>query len=51
LTAEALAMMAEGKITTEGMISEVADPCEAGEVYDAVYRYPHRYLTCAFKWG
>jgi 2-desacetyl-2-hydroxyethyl bacteriochlorophyllide A dehydrogenase len=51
LTAEALAMMAEGKITTEGMISEVADPCEAGEVYDAVYRYPNRYLTCAFKWG
>lgn len=51
LTAETLAMMAEGKITTEGMISEIADPREAGEVYDAVYRHPDRYLTCAFKWG
>jgi threonine dehydrogenase-like Zn-dependent dehydrogenase len=49
-TAQALDFMAEGKITTEGMISEIADPHDAGMVYDALYRYPDRYLTCAFKW-
>ncbi len=51
VTAEALSMMAAGKITTKGMISRIADPREAGEVYDAVYRYPDRYLTCAFRWS
>jgi 3-hydroxyethyl bacteriochlorophyllide a dehydrogenase len=49
-TAEALRFMAEGKLTTEGMISEIADPHDAGMVYDALYRYPDRYLTFAFKW-
>jgi 2-desacetyl-2-hydroxyethyl bacteriochlorophyllide A dehydrogenase len=49
-TAEALRFMAEGKITTEGMISEIAEPREAGMVYDALHRHPDRYLTCAFKW-
>jgi 2-desacetyl-2-hydroxyethyl bacteriochlorophyllide A dehydrogenase len=50
LTAEALSMMLDGKITTEGMITEIADPQDAGMVYDAVHRFPDRYLTCAFKW-
>ncbi|MEP7357170.1 MAG: medium chain dehydrogenase/reductase family protein, partial [Anaerolineales bacterium] len=50
LTSEALDMMAAGKISTEGMISELADPHDAGMVYDALYRQPDRYLTCAFKW-
>jgi len=51
ITTEALSMMAAGQITTKGMISQIADPREAGEVYDAVYRYPDRYLTCAFRWS
>jgi len=49
-TAEALGLMAAGKITTAGMISELADPHDAGMVYDALYRFPDRYLTCAFQW-
>lgn len=50
LTQDVLAMMVAGKITTAGMISEVSDPELAGEVYDAVYRFPDRYVTCAFRW-
>jgi L-iditol 2-dehydrogenase len=49
-TAEALGLMAAGKITTEGMISELVDPHDAGMVYDALHRYPDRYLTFAFQW-
>lgn len=51
MTAEALAMMAEGRITTEGMISQIADPRDAGDVYNAVYSQPERYMTCAFRWS
>jgi 2-desacetyl-2-hydroxyethyl bacteriochlorophyllide A dehydrogenase len=50
LTAEALAMIAAGKVTTEGLVTAIAAPAEAAEVYDAVYRQPDRYVTCAFKW-
>ena len=50
LTREVLDMMAEGKVTTEGMISSVAEPGQAADVYDAVYRFPDRYVTCAFRW-
>jgi 2-desacetyl-2-hydroxyethyl bacteriochlorophyllide A dehydrogenase len=50
LTQESLAMMATGKITTKGLISEVSEPSQAGDVYEAVYHHPDRYMTCAFKW-
>lgn len=49
-TAEVLAMMAEGKVTTEGMLSAIAEPKQATEVYDKVYRFPDQYMTCAFRW-
>ena len=48
--ATALGLMAAGKITTEGMISELADPHDAGMVYDALLKHPDRYLTSAFQW-
>jgi 2-desacetyl-2-hydroxyethyl bacteriochlorophyllide A dehydrogenase len=51
MTAECLDMMAEGRITAEGMVSAVADPCAAPDVYSAVYRHPERYMTCVFKWS
>jgi 2-desacetyl-2-hydroxyethyl bacteriochlorophyllide A dehydrogenase len=51
LTQETLSMMAQGKITAQGLITEVSEPALAGEVYDAVYRHPDRYVTCAFKWS
>lgn len=50
LTHEALEMMAAGKITTQGMITSISEPESAGEVYDAVYRHPDQYVTCAFQW-
>jgi len=51
LTQETLAMLAARKITTQGLITEVSEPALAGEVYDAVYHHPDRYVTCAFKWS
>ena len=50
MTAECLSMMADSMITAHGMVTEMADPHDATEVYDAVYRHPDRYVTCAFKW-
>lgn len=50
LTADCLQMMLEGRLSTHGMLSSVASPQDATEVYDAVYSHPERYLTCAFKW-
>jgi 3-hydroxyethyl bacteriochlorophyllide a dehydrogenase len=50
MTAECLAMMADGKITAKEMVTEFADPHDATEVYDVVYHHPDRYVTCAFKW-
>jgi threonine dehydrogenase-like Zn-dependent dehydrogenase len=50
LTAEVFQMMAEGKLHTEGMVSTVATPDQATEVYDNVYRHPDKYVTCAFRW-
>ena len=51
LTQETLAMMADGKITSRGLISAVSEPAQAGDVYEAVYQHPDRYMTCAFKWN
>jgi threonine dehydrogenase-like Zn-dependent dehydrogenase len=51
LIQDTLAMMAEGKLTTQGLITAVSEPALAGEVYDAVYRHPDRYVTCAFNWS
>jgi 3-hydroxyethyl bacteriochlorophyllide a dehydrogenase len=50
LTGEVVQMMAEGRVNTEGMISVVASPDQATEVYDNVYRHPDKYVTCAFRW-
>ncbi len=50
MTAECLTMMAEGRITMKEMVSDVADPRDAADVYDALYRQPDQLLTCAFKW-
>lgn len=50
ITSECLQMMAEGKLKTQGLLSEIADPKDATETYQAVYNNPDRYVTCAFKW-
>ena len=49
-TAECLAMMADGKITANAMVTEIAHPRDATEVHDAVYRHPAQFVRCAFKW-
>jgi 3-hydroxyethyl bacteriochlorophyllide a dehydrogenase len=50
MTAECLAMMADRKITTEKMVTDIVNPRDATDVYDAVHQHPDRYVTCAFKW-
>ena len=50
LTAECLDMMAAGKLTTHGMVTTVADPRDATDMYEALYCRPDLYLTCAFRW-
>lgn len=50
MTAECLHLMAAGKITAHSMLSAIASPSDATDIYDAVYRHPDRYVTCAFRW-
>lgn len=50
MTAECLQMMALGKLSLQNMLSAIASPQDATAVYDAVYRQPDQYITCAFNW-
>lgn len=50
MTAECLQMMSEGKLTAHGMITHVADPRDAADVYDSLFHRPDLYVTCGFKW-
>jgi bacteriochlorophyllide a dehydrogenase len=50
MTAECLQMMAEGKLSTYGMVTSVADPIDAADTYTALHRQPDQYMTCVFKW-
>jgi 2-desacetyl-2-hydroxyethyl bacteriochlorophyllide A dehydrogenase len=50
LTGETLARLADGRLTTHGLLTELAAPADAGRVYNDVYRAPQRTLTCAFDW-
>lgn len=49
-TAEALAMMEAGTLTTNGMLTTISDPRDAGDLYEALYNQPGNYITCAFRW-
>ena len=50
MTAECLGMLAEGKISTHGMLTTIARPQDAGDVYHAVHTRPAEYVTCCFHW-
>jgi 3-hydroxyethyl bacteriochlorophyllide a dehydrogenase len=50
MTAECLQFLAEGKISTDGMLTAIASPVDATDVYHAVHSQPDHYITCAFKW-
>jgi D-arabinose 1-dehydrogenase-like Zn-dependent alcohol dehydrogenase len=55
LTQETLAMMAEGKLTTQGLITSVSEPTQADEVYTSKETEPNREPSDAellekFRW-
>jgi 3-hydroxyethyl bacteriochlorophyllide a dehydrogenase len=50
MTAECLQLMEDGKLTTHGMLTHVADPRDAADVYEALYCRPDLYITCGFQW-
>lgn len=50
MTAECLQMIAAGKLTTRGMITQAADPQDAADVYESLYCRPDLSVTFGFKW-
>ena len=50
MTAECLQMIAAGKLTTRGMITQAADPRDAADVYESLYCRPDLSVTFGFKW-